>query len=51
MSIQLFKPKYRTKEVLKEIKECLEKGWTGLGVKTTQFEEDWKKVINYSINL
>ncbi len=48
MSIQLFKPKYRTKEVLKEIEECLEKGWTGLGFKTTQFEEDWKSYSDFS---
>ena len=47
MSIQLFKPKYRTKEVLKEIEECLEKGWTGLGFKTTLFEEAWKKYTDF----
>ena len=47
MSIQLFKPKYRTEEVLTEIKECLEKGWTGLGFKTTQFEEAWKKYTGF----
>ena len=47
MSIQLFKPKYRTEEVLNEIKECLEKGWTGLGFKTVQLEEDWKKYANF----
>nr|WP_242841684.1 DegT/DnrJ/EryC1/StrS family aminotransferase [Desulfitibacter alkalitolerans] len=28
---------------MQEIKECLEKGWTGLGFKTVQFEEEWKK--------
>jgi hypothetical protein len=28
MSIQVFKPKYRIKEVLNEIEECLEIGWT-----------------------
>jgi len=48
MSIQLFKPKYRTKEVLKEIEECLEKGWTGLGFKTTLFEEAWKEYTNFN---
>tara|TARA_B100000963_G_scaffold359119_1_gene385493 strand:- start:146 stop:1330 length:1185 start_codon:yes stop_codon:yes gene_type:complete len=47
MAIQLFKPKYRTKEVLKEIEECLEKGWTGLGFKTTQLEHDWKEYTNF----
>ena len=48
MSIQLFKPKYRTEEVLTEIKECLEKGWTGLGFKTTQFEEAWKTYTGFN---
>jgi dTDP-4-amino-4,6-dideoxygalactose transaminase len=43
MSIQLFKPKYRKEEVLKEIEECLDLGWTGLGFKTNKFEEEWKK--------
>lgn len=43
MSIQLFKPKFEVEECLEEIRECLEKGWTGLGFKTVQFEEDWKK--------
>ena len=43
MSIQVFKPKYRTKEVLKEIEECLEVGWTGSGFKTEQLEQAWKE--------
>ena len=34
MAIQVFKPKYRVDEVLEEIKECLEIGWTGMGFKT-----------------
>ena len=25
------------------IRECLEKGWTGLGYKTVEFEEKWKE--------
>ncbi len=41
--IQLFKPKYRTEECLEAIKECLDIGWTGLGFKTVEFEEAWKK--------
>lgn len=40
--IQLFKPVYRVKETLESIRECLEKGWTGLGYKTVEFEEAWK---------
>lgn len=43
MSIQLFIPTFRVDECLKEIKECLEKGWTGLGFKTVEFEEKWKE--------
>jgi dTDP-4-amino-4,6-dideoxygalactose transaminase len=42
MSIQLFVPTFRVDECLCEIKECLEKGWTGLGYKTVEFEEKWK---------
>ena len=40
--IQLFVPTFRTEECLEEIRECLEKGWTGLGFKTIQLEEKWK---------
>ena len=41
--IQLFTPTFEVEECLAEIRECLEKGWTGLGFKTVQFEEAWKK--------
>ncbi|MCC6977445.1 MAG: DegT/DnrJ/EryC1/StrS family aminotransferase [Candidatus Melainabacteria bacterium] len=41
--IQLFIPKYRIDECLAEIKECLEKGWTGVGFKTIEFEKEWMK--------
>ena len=40
--IQLFKPKFRTKQIVKEIEECCEKGWTGLGYKTEKFETAFK---------
>ena len=40
--INVLKPKYRTQEVLDEIKICLDKGWTGMGFKTVEFEEAWK---------
>jgi dTDP-4-amino-4,6-dideoxygalactose transaminase len=39
--IHLFVPTFRTDEVLAEVRECLEKGWTGLGYKTVAFEEAW----------
>ncbi len=42
MSIQLFVPKFRIDECLAAIRECLEKGWTGLGYKTATMEEEWK---------
>ena len=41
--IQLFAPYFRTDECLAQIKECLDKGWTGLGFKTVEFEEKWKE--------
>ncbi|MBR1658524.1 MAG: aminotransferase class V-fold PLP-dependent enzyme [Synergistaceae bacterium] len=43
MAIQLFRPKFEVDECLEEIRECLEKGWTGLGFKTVEFENEWKK--------
>lgn len=45
--IQLFKPKYRKEEILKEIEECLDLGWTGLGFKTNIFEENFKKYTGF----
>jgi len=42
-NINLFVPKFRTEEVLEEIKVCLEKGWTGLGFKTVEIENKWKE--------
>ena len=41
MAIQLFTPAFEVEECLEQIRECLEKGWTGLGYKTVQFEEEW----------
>jgi dTDP-4-amino-4,6-dideoxygalactose transaminase len=43
MAIQLFVPTFDVEGCLNEIRECLEKGWTGMGFKTIQFEEEWKK--------
>ena len=43
MSINVFVPKFHTDEILNEIRECLEKGWTGLGFKTVEFEKEWKE--------
>jgi dTDP-4-amino-4,6-dideoxygalactose transaminase len=41
--VNLFVPLYRIDETLAEIRECLEKGWTGLGFKTVQFEAAWRE--------
>jgi dTDP-4-amino-4,6-dideoxygalactose transaminase len=43
MAIQVFVPKFRIDECLSEIRECLEKGWTGLGFKTVTFEKAWSE--------
>lgn len=40
--IQLFVPTFRVDECLAEVRECLERGWTGLGYKTNEFETAWK---------
>lgn len=41
--IHLFVPTFRIDEVLAEIRECLEKGWTGLGFKTVEIEKRWSE--------
>lgn len=46
-NINLFVPKFRTEEIFSEMKECLDKGWTGLGFKTVEFEESWKKYTGF----
>lgn len=45
--IQLFVPTFEVESCLNEIRECLEKGWTGLGFKTVQFEEKWKEYTGF----
>ena len=45
--IQLFVPTFRIEECLAEIRECLEKGWTGLGFKTVQLENAWKEYTGF----
>ena len=46
-SIQVLKPTFRVDETLTEIRECLEKGWTGIGFKTEQFETAWKEYSGF----
>jgi len=43
MPINVFVPKFHTEEILSEIRECLDKGWTGMGFKTIEFENKWKE--------
>jgi len=40
--IPLFSPTFRVDETLEQIRECLEKGWTGVGYKTVDFENAWR---------
>ena len=47
MSIQVLKPKFHVDECLEGVRECLEKGWTGMGFKTVEFEEEWKKYTGH----
>lgn len=47
MATQLFVPNFRVEETLAEIRECLEKGWTGLGYKTLEIESKWKEYTGH----
>ena len=47
MAIQVLKPKFHVDECMEAVKECLDKGWTGMGFKTVEFEEAWKKYTGH----
>ncbi|MBR4235533.1 MAG: DegT/DnrJ/EryC1/StrS aminotransferase family protein [Clostridia bacterium] len=47
MGIQLFKASFDVEACLAQVRECLEKGWTGMGFKTVEFEEAWKKYTGH----
>ncbi len=47
MAIQVLKPKFHVDECIEQIRECLEKGWTGMGFKTVEFEEKWKEYTGH----
>lgn len=47
MSIQVLKPKFHVEECLAQVRECLEKGWTGSGFKTAEFEQKWKEYTGH----
>jgi dTDP-4-amino-4,6-dideoxygalactose transaminase len=42
MPTQVFVPNFRIEETLAEIRQCLERGWTGMGFKTVELEAAWK---------
>lgn len=46
-TIQVLKPKFAVDDCLAEIKDCLEKGWTGIGDKTDIFETKWKEYSGF----
>ena len=46
-TIQVLKPKFHVEECLNQVRECLEKGWTGMGFKTVEFEEAWKEYTGH----
>ncbi len=37
MAIQVFKPVFDVEACLSQIRECLERGWTGMGYETVEF--------------
>ena len=43
MAIKLFEPTFDVDACLKELRECLELGWTGMGYKTAAMEQAWTK--------
>lgn len=47
MPIQVLKPKFHIDECLAQVRECLEKGWTGSGFKTAEFEQKWKEYTGH----
>ena len=51
MGIQLFKASFDIEACLAQVRECLEKGWTGMGFKTVEFEEEWKNTQDISMHI
>lgn len=46
-NINLFVPKFRKQEIFEHMEECFDKGWTGLGFKTIEIEDEWKKYTKF----
>ena len=49
--INVLKPKFRKDEILSEISQCLELGWSGMGFKTVEFEEAWERYTGLESNI
>ena len=47
MAIQVLKPKFHIDECMDAVRECLEKGWTGMGFKTVELENAWKEYTGH----
>lgn len=47
-TIQVLKPKFHIDECLAQVRECLEKGWTGSGFKTVELENKWKEYTGHA---
>jgi len=47
-TIQVLKPKFHIDECLEQVRECLEKGWTGSGFKTAELETKWKEYTGHA---
>ncbi len=47
-TIQVLKPKFHIDECLEQVRQCLEKGWTGSGFKTAEFEQQWKAYTGHA---
>ncbi|HEY1720578.1 MAG TPA: aminotransferase class V-fold PLP-dependent enzyme [Magnetospirillaceae bacterium] len=48
MAVELFVPTFAIDECLEGIRECLERGWTGSGFKTIEFENAWKNYTGHA---
>jgi dTDP-4-amino-4,6-dideoxygalactose transaminase len=46
--IHLFVPTFEVEACLRGVRECLERGWTGLGGKTLEFERAWSEYTGCS---
>ena len=44
MSIQVLKPKFEIEECLEAVRECLEKGWTGMGSRPYNLRKHGKNI-------